>query len=121
MKTPDVSRRAFALVAGGLAAGIAPICAAGGPSAKTVVAQIRERLGGEWADTGLDGFKAGSPETGVRGIATTAIATIEVLRQAAKAGLNLVVTYEPTFFGIRDGAAPAPANDPVLQAKRDFI
>jgi len=65
------------------------------------------------------------------------MATMDVLRRAAKAGRNLIVTYEPTFFGSRDGAAPtgpgpfpggggrapaAPAGeDPVLKAKQEFI
>ncbi|HSW48752.1 MAG TPA: hypothetical protein VLH09_01195 [Bryobacteraceae bacterium] len=121
-------------MAGGLAAAQLPLRGAAGPTAGDIVKQIQERLGGDWSGAGPDGFKAGSPETAVRGIATTAMATMEVLRQAAKAGLNLVVTHEPTFFGSRDGAPPpaAPgvrgggmggvsADDPVLSAKRAFI
>src|SRR5882762_5347804 len=108
MNSTHVSRRGFALMAGSLAVSRVPLCAADGPSASDVVKQIRERLGGDWPETGLDGFKAGNPETAVRGIATTAMATMDVLRQASKAGLNLIVTHEPTFFGIRDGAPPPP-------------
>lgn len=119
MNSSHVSRRRFALMTGGLAVGRVPLYGASGPSANDIVKQIRERLGGDWPDTGLDGFKAGSPETEVRGIATTAMATMDVLRQASKAGLNLIVTHEPTFFGIRDGALPA--DDPVLKAKKEFI
>jgi len=77
-------------------------------TAQDVAKQIQDRLGGDWPQNGPDGFKAGKPETAVRGIATTAMATVDVLRQASKAGLNLVITHEPTFFGSRDGA-PAPA------------
>ena len=97
--------------------------------------QIQQHLGGDWTETGTDGFKSGNPETMVRGIATTAMATMDVLRQAAKAGLNLIVTYEPTFFGARDGGPALPlaaggrgrgpggvaADDPVFRAKREFI
>src|SRR5437660_8229482 len=96
MNSTDVSRRGFALMAGGLAGGIT-LSGAGAPSANDVVKQIRESLGGDWSETGLDGFKAGNPETAVHGIATTAMATMDVLSQAAKAGLNLIVTHEPTF------------------------
>jgi putative NIF3 family GTP cyclohydrolase 1 type 2 len=101
------------------------------------VTEIRGRLGGDWPETGRDGFKAGNPDTPVRGIATTAMATMEVLRQAVRAGLNLIVTYEPTFFGAGDAAAPPPpaagtggrgrgpmgvsADDPVYRAKKEFI
>jgi putative NIF3 family GTP cyclohydrolase 1 type 2 len=92
-------------------------------------------LGGEWPDNGPDGFKAGDPDAPVRGVATTAMATMEVLKSASKAGLNLIVTYEPTFFGRQDGPAPPPpkvtppgrgpmglsAADPVYLAKKEFI
>jgi putative NIF3 family GTP cyclohydrolase 1 type 2 len=135
MSSPNVSRRRFAWMAGGIAAASAPNLRGNAlPSAADVVSQIRERLGGDWPQTGVDGFKAGSPDLPVRGIATTAMATIDVLRQAVKANLNLVITHEPTFFGTRDTPAPPPAggrgfgpggagaaNDPVYQAKREFI
>jgi putative NIF3 family GTP cyclohydrolase 1 type 2 len=125
MNPTDVSRRA--LLAGSLAV---PLTGAARPVANDVVEQIRDRLGGDWPETGIDGFKAGNPETEVRGIAVTAMATMDVLRQAVKSGLNLIVTHEPTFFGIRDGAPPQNAAgrgpgptgpDPVLTAKKDFI
>lgn len=133
MTSTDVSRRRFTLLAGGLAASRIPLCGATEPSANDVVKQIRESLGGDWPETGLDGFKAGSPDTVVTGIATTAMSTMDVLRQASKAGLNLIVTHEPTFFGIRDGAPPPAAggrglgpvgaamNDLVWKAKKEFI
>jgi len=135
-KSSDVSRRSFALMAGSLAAAGVPIRAAALPSAQDVAKQMREQLGGEWPDAGPDGFKAGNPETEVRGIATTAMATVDVLRQAVKSGLNLIVTHEPPFFGSRDAAAPPPtptpggrgrgpigvaADDPVYKAKKEFI
>jgi putative NIF3 family GTP cyclohydrolase 1 type 2 len=137
MKPTEVSRRKFALIAGSLAASRATLTGAAAIPAQEVARQVREQLGGEWPDTGPDGFKAGNPETEVRGIATTAIATMDVLRQASKAGLNLIVTHEPTFFGIRDAAAPPPQapppggrgrgpmgvtpDDPVYKAKKEFI
>ena len=34
----------------------------------------------------------------MKGIATTAMATLDVLKRAAKANANLVLTYEPTFY-----------------------
>jgi putative NIF3 family GTP cyclohydrolase 1 type 2 len=68
----------------------------------------------------------------VTGIATTAMATLDVLKQAVKANANLVLTYEPTFYGRADGRAPAApgagrgpmgfgADDPVVKAKHEFI
>jgi putative NIF3 family GTP cyclohydrolase 1 type 2 len=95
--------------------------------------RIQQALGGDWSAPGTDGFKAGDPNTPVTGIATTAMATVEVLKQAVQSRNNLVLTCEPTFFGRQDGppsAQPArggrgPAglspDDPVYKAKKDFI
>ena len=55
-------------------------------TAQAVAERLKSALGGEWPATGIDGFKAGDPNTTVKGIATTAMATMDVLKQAAKAG-----------------------------------
>src|SRR5689334_4013713 len=108
-----VSRRRFALVAAGLFSGHVPWPMGAGLSDLAVVKQIQSHTGVDWQNASVDGFKAGDPATPVRGIATTAMASMDVLRQASKAGLNLIVTYEPTFFGQLDGRpAPVPANPP---------
>ena len=131
MKHTDLSRRRFALIAG--TAGAAPfgIVAAEPLTAEAVIRRIQAELGGNWPSTGPDGFKAGDPSAAVKGIATTAMATLDVLKQAAKTNANLVLTYEPTFYGRADGRPPAPTggrgpagfspDDPVVQAKRQFI
>jgi len=129
VKQSRISRRRFALIAG--SAGAAPfvMLSAEPLTAENVVRRIQKELGGEWGTAGPDGFKAGDASTVVKGIATTAMATLDVLKQAVKANANLVLTYEPTFYGRSDGA-PSPtgrgpagpgANDPVVQAKREFI
>jgi putative NIF3 family GTP cyclohydrolase 1 type 2 len=134
----EISRRQFALIAG--TAGTIPLTFAPSPlnaaeplTAQAIVQRIQISLGGEWPSTGPDGFKAGDPSTKVKGIATTAMATVDVLKQAVQANTNLVVTFEPTFYSRADGQAPtvptgrggavAPpaAPDPVLQAKREYI
>lgn len=101
-------------------------------TAEVIFRRIQTELGGEWPLTGPDGLKAGAPATVVKGIATTAMATLDVLKQAAKANTNLILTYEPTFYSRADGQAPATstagrgpaglsADDPVAKAKREFI
>ena len=94
------------------------------PGAATVTAQeiadrIRKAVGVEWKADTVDGFKAGDPATAVTGVVTTALATIDVLRQAVKGGANLIVTAGPTFYSRADSANP-PA-DPVVAAKRALI
>jgi len=132
----NVTRRRFALVAGTLAVSQLPAHGAEPLTAADAVKRIQTALGGEWPATSPDGLKAGDPNTTVKGIATTGMATVDVLKRAAAAGTNLVVTYEPTFFGRQDGAAPPPMagpngrgpgprglspDDPVYKAKREFI
>src|SRR4051794_19235622 len=140
MKKTDILRRHFTLLPGTLIAGRLPLHGANALTVRDVVERIQTSLGGEWPLTGPDGFKAGDPNTPVKGIATTAMATMDVLKQASKAGTNLVITYEPTFFGRHDGpAAPAPlptgtngrgpgrgffglaADDSVYKSKKEFI
>jgi putative NIF3 family GTP cyclohydrolase 1 type 2 len=101
-------------------AGIVPPLAAAEPlTAEAVVRRIQTELGGEWSSTGPDGFKAGDPSTVVRGITTTAMATMDVFKQAVKANANMILTYEPTFFSRADVAAGS--NDIVIKAKREFV
>ena len=132
MKLMHISRRRFVQIAGTAAAARFPLKAADAPTAQAIVQRLQSALGGEWLADGRDGFKAGDPNTPVKGIATTAMATMDVLKQAARIGANLIVTYEPTFFGRQDGVTPpregAPpffrglsADDPVDQAKKAFI
>jgi hypothetical protein len=64
------------------------------------------------------------------------MATLDVLKQAAKSNLNLIFTYEPTFFGQSDALPPVPGrnggqggrgaqavsvSDPIYLAKKAFI
>ena len=139
MKRGHISRRRFALMAGTAGAvpvGLVPLgivlpgAAAAEPlTAGAVVRRIQTALGGDWPSAGPDGFKAGNPSTVVRGIATTAMATMDVLKQAVKANANLILTYEPTFYSRTDVAVESPpgrggaagGNDPVVKAKREFI
>ena len=132
MQQKDLSRRRFALLAGTVSAGRIATALPVGLSAQNVIQRIQTGLGGQWPPPGADGFKAGDPATPVTGIATTAMATLQVLKEAVRDGANLVLTCEPTFFGRADGPAPATsgpgrgpsglsADDPVYKAKREFI
>jgi putative NIF3 family GTP cyclohydrolase 1 type 2 len=140
VKKSEVSRRDFSIIAGAVATTCIPLRAATAPTAQEIVSRIQTSLGVEKSSTSPDGFKAGDPNTPVKGVATTAMATLNVLKRASAAGSNLIITYEPTFFGRQDGPTPtasAPAgsngrapgrspfrltqDDPVYQAKEQFI
>jgi len=92
------------------------------PTAREVVAAIREHIGVPWKTQTVDTFKAGNPETRVTGIAVTMMATLEVLQRAAANGQNLIITHEPTFFNHYDDKPEGmDENDAVWNEKRAFI
>lgn len=92
-------------------------------TAQQVVERIQRKLQElkiNWRTQTVDTFKAGSAETEVRGIATTGMATFDVLRRSAAAGRNFVITHEPTFYNHLDQTADLEA-DPIYLAKQRFI
>lgn len=139
----QISRRKFvALTAAGIAT--TPLALAARPiggavTAQEIVDRIKKDLGADWKPETVDTFKAGDPTTAVTGIVTTALASLEVLGKAVKAGANMIVTCEPTFFAKADSSTPPvrripgapvapadapgtpPPSDPVYTAKADFI
>jgi putative NIF3 family GTP cyclohydrolase 1 type 2 len=92
-------------------------------TANQVVEEIKARVGMPWMEKTVDTFKAGDPQTHVTGIATTMMATLDVLQRAAANGQNLVITHEPTFYDHQDDVPQLPQgeDDPVLKQKRAFI
>jgi putative NIF3 family GTP cyclohydrolase 1 type 2 len=101
----------------------APLVAQEAPlTARQVIERIQKNVGVAWRSQTVDTFKAGHPDTPVTGIATTMMATYDVLRRAAAAGDNLIITHEPTFYGHQDQTADlAKENDAVLAAKQALI
>ena len=91
-------------------------------TARQIVERIRQQIGVPWREQTVDTFKAGNPDTPVTGIATTMMATYDVLQRAAASGHNFVITHEPTFYSHLDGtSAFEQAHDPVWAAKEKFI
>jgi len=82
--------------------------------------RIQKNVGVPWRTQTVDTFKAGNADAPVKGIATTMMATFDVLQRAAKSGRNLVITHEPTFYNHEDDTKDFAA-DPVYAAKHAFI
>jgi putative NIF3 family GTP cyclohydrolase 1 type 2 len=126
-----MTRREFvALTTAGAAA--APLAfahsAAFAVTAQDVVDRIKKSIGVEWKIDTVDTFKAGDPATAVTGIVTTALASVDVLERAVKAGANLIVTCEPVFYAKADSPTPPagrggtpPRPDPIYAAKNEFL
>ena len=92
-------------------------------TALEIIGRVQAQLatqGITWREGGRDTFKAGKPETPVKGIATTGMSTFDVLRRAAADAKNLIITHEPTFYNDRDTTTTLEL-DPVYLAKQRFI
>ncbi len=94
--------------------------AQGALTAKDVIDRIQKNVGVPWRSSTVDTFKSGGPDTVVKGIATTMMATLDVVQRAAAAGKNMVITHEPTFYSHED-KTDTLRNDPVYQFKQEFL
>jgi putative NIF3 family GTP cyclohydrolase 1 type 2 len=89
---------------------------------RQIVSLIQQHVGVPWHAETVDTFKAGEPDTPITGIATTMMATFDVLRKASAQNANLVITHEPTFYSHEDKTASfEAADDPVWREKEAFI
>jgi putative NIF3 family GTP cyclohydrolase 1 type 2 len=121
MKFNSLSRREFVLTAPAAYLSVRGRRAqAPSITAQHLIDRIRANIGVPWRATTVDGLKAGNPATAVTGIATTVMATLDVLRRAATSGRNVVITQEPTFYAANDEPGTR-AQDPVYLAKKAFI
>jgi putative NIF3 family GTP cyclohydrolase 1 type 2 len=138
----QLSRREFAALTAAAAAApfaLGQTSSAAALTARELIDLITARIGVPWKPDTVDGLKAGEPATVVTSIVTTAMATMAVLQQAVKAGANVVISSQPTFYANADARTPpaprapggggppagpppaaAPA-DPVFTAKNAFI
>jgi putative NIF3 family GTP cyclohydrolase 1 type 2 len=91
-------------------------------TARQVIERIQANVGVARRGQTVDTFSAGDPETAVRGIAVTMMATLDVLQRAAASGRNLVITHEPTFYNHQgETSALQREQDRVYKAKVDFM
>jgi len=118
----NLSRRRFVKLAGaGLAAADAIPAQSGEMTAQQVIERIQKNVGVAWRTQTVDTIKAGSPVTPVKGIATTMVATLDLLKRAAAAHRNFIIVHEPTFYSGNADEAQANAGDPLVVLKRSFI
>ncbi len=121
MTTYDASRRTFLLTSMGLAAAKLARPQASRPlTAGQVIDRIKANVGIPWRAQTVDNIIAGAAETPVKGIATTMMATLDVVQRAAASGKNMVITHESTFFSHQDRTEQI-LQDPTYQYKLDFL
>ena len=119
-----LSRRAFLYSGTSVAAAALPWPAATAAqptlAADEVIRRVKDKVGIPWRAQTVDTIIAGNGGTRVRGIATTMMATLEVLQRAAAAGRNMVITHEPTFYSHQDTTEPF-TRDATYQSKAAFV
>jgi putative NIF3 family GTP cyclohydrolase 1 type 2 len=118
----DLSRRNFILTGSALmTAYLAKAQKAQAPlTAGEVVDRIRKQVGVPWRTQTVDQIVAGDESTPVHGIATTMMATLDVVERSAAEGKNMIVTHETPFYLHQDHTEDIK-DDPTLQYKLDFI
>jgi putative NIF3 family GTP cyclohydrolase 1 type 2 len=94
-----------------------------GLSARQIIERIQQKVGVPWRAQTVDTIKAGNPDTVVTGVATTMVATLDLLKRAAGAKRNFIVVHEPTFYSGAEDEFHARNNpeDPLVQLKKSFI
>jgi putative NIF3 family GTP cyclohydrolase 1 type 2 len=116
-----LSRREFVQLAGaGFVASNLAWAREGQIPAGEVVNRIKENLGMPWDySTYRDTFKIGGPDSMVTGVASSFGSNLRVLQLANAAGLNMVITHEPTFYSDGD-RIDLVEDDPLYKMKRQW-
>jgi len=117
----DQTRRSFLLASMGFAAtnlvraqGAQPL------TAGQAIDRIKANVGIPWRAQTVDNIIAGTADMPVKGIATTMMATLDVVKRASAAGKNMVITHESTFFSHQDRVDQFQ-QDATYQYKLDFL
>lgn len=116
-----ISRRDFVACGSAMLSTIAlgQALPAGKLTAGEVIERIKKQVGVPWYPKTVDNLLTGEESTPVTGIATTMMATLDVVERAAAAGKNMIVTHETPFYLHQDKTDDIK-DDPTLRYKLDF-
>lgn len=118
MNPANLTRRQFTLITGTALA--AARVQAAEVTARQVIERIQKHVGVPWRTETVDTFKAGNPDSAVKGIVTSFSATLDVMQRGVASGKNLFIVHEPTFYNHQDSTKDL-AGDPVYTAKQSYI
>lgn len=90
------------------------------PTVQEAIDAILSRIPAESVPDTVDTVKSGDPARPLKGVATTFLATTEVIRRAQDRGANLLITHEPIFYNHRD-EIDWLQEDPVYRYKRKLL
>ena len=89
-------------------------------TAGAIIDMIKSEVTCEWREETVDTFKGGKAEQKVSGIATTFLATMDVLKKAKARCINFIITHESTFYNHLDQTEQFE-EDAVVAAKKKYI
>jgi putative NIF3 family GTP cyclohydrolase 1 type 2 len=116
-----MTRRSFANTSIVAAAAQTALAQSAAPlTADQVLDRIRKNIGVPWREQTVDNIVFGSGSSGVKGIATTMMATFDVVKRSVAAGMNLIISHETPVYMHQDDVKPL-ANDAAYHAKKEFI
>ena len=89
---------------------------------REIVDKIIEKTGVEPLpeDKTCDHLMTGSWDMEVKGVVTTFMATVDVIKEASALGANFIITHEPTWFSGADDTEWL-LEDPVYLEKKKLI
>jgi putative NIF3 family GTP cyclohydrolase 1 type 2 len=126
MTLEALSRRNFITVGTALIAGhaIQARASAAPLTAGDVLERIKSHVGMPWLSdtmkTTVDNILGGNANTVVKGIATTTMATLEVLQKAVAGGSNMIISHETPYYLHLDKTDDIKG-DATLEYKLDYI
>lgn len=124
MKTESISRRKFLAASGAVLVAHSAYAQKTLPTAGEVLERMKDNVGVPWLSdtmkTTVDNLLGGDASAPVRGIATTTMATLDVMRTAVAKGLNMIVSHETPFYLHLDKTDDLK-DDPVLSYKLDYM
>src|ERR1035437_4140004 len=84
-------------------------------TADQMIDRIRQNVGVPWREQTVDKIVLGDGATPVKGVATTMMATFDVVKQCVAAGMNLIVTHETPVYMHQDDVQPLAKNPTYLE------
>ena len=83
-----------------------------------VIERIKKNVGVPWFEKTVDNLLTGTPDTAVRGIATTMMATLDVVQRSIAHGRNLIITHETPFYLYQDQMDARPGSGSLSNTAR---
>lgn len=127
MRTHEISRRNFIAAGSAFVASHAALGQMKGGSPVTagdVLNRMKAHIGMPWLSetmkTTVDNLLGGNEDTPVHGIATTTMATLDVMRTSVAQGLNMIVSHETPFY-LHVDKTDDLKNDTTLAYKLDYM